>query len=348
MKKSYKLIISAVCMLLVIALAAVFGGCSLGDYIISGNGNGSYGDYTQVNLNLGNFSNDDEGASTEKVAAVAMTATYVVNCQITFSYTSQSMGWPYGGIYSKTETGKSSAGGTGFVISKDGYMITNAHVINVEDWSDYKNFEIVSREIRVAREGFDESYTCTIIAYNEQLDLALLKIDTNGKDVTFNNYLPFYRFGETATDDTDTLHYGETAIAVGNANGYGISVTKGVVSSPLRKFQNSDGTITQAIQTDAAINPGNSGGPLLNAFAAVIGVNSFKIVTTNTENMGYAIPAYVVTDFIDSLVDGTYDTANTTSATHGEAFSGKVDGLVYYVATTRAYTADSSNIVACN
>ena len=342
MKKSQKITV-AVCMLLVVTLVALLGGCTIGDHVISGNGN--YGDYTKISLNIGSFDKDDESTSTEKVATIAMTSTYVVSCDITFTYTSQSMGWPYGGIYSKTETGKSSAGGTGFVISKDGYLVTNAHVINVEDWSNYKNFSIVSREIHVAREGLNESYSCTIIAYNEQLDLALLKIDTNGKQVDFN-YLPFYKFAETSDNDNNTLHYGETAIAVGNANGYGISITKGVVSAPLRRFQNNDGTITKAIQTDAAINPGNSGGPLLNSFASVIGVNSFKIVTSSTENMGYAIPSYVVTEFLDSLVDGTYDKTNTVSATHGVAFSGDVSDLVYYVATSRAYLSDGSNVVA--
>lgn len=342
MKRSNKITV-AVCLLLVLTLCTVLSGCALGDYVISGNGN--YGDYTKINLNIGSFNNDDESTSTEKVATIAMTSTYVVSCDITFTYTSQSMGWPYGGIYSKTETGKSSAGGTGFVISKDGYLVTNAHVINVEDWSNYKNFTIVSREIHVAREGMNESYSCTIVAYNEQLDLALLKINTEGKDVDFN-YLPFYKFAETSDNGSDTLHYGETAIAVGNANGYGISITKGVVSAPLRRFQNSDGTITKAIQTDAAINPGNSGGPLLNSFASVIGVNSFKIVTSSTENMGYAIPSYVVTEFLDSLVDGTYDKTNTISSTHGEAFSGTVSDLVYYLTTSRAYTSDGSNVVA--
>lgn len=346
MKKRTKIAISAICIAMIAVVCFTLGACTLGDYNIfdDRNNNSTYGNYTKVNLNIGNFNTDDEGSSTEKVAAIAMSATYVVNCQITFSYTQQTMGYPYGGIYSKTVTNTSSAGGTGFIVSKDGYIITNAHVINVEDWQNYRNFAIISREIYVAREGIEESYTCSIVAYNEQLDLALLKIDTNGNDVEFN-YLPFYDFEETTENGKDTLHYGETAIAIGNANGYGISITKGVISAPIRNFRTSNNTVTKAIQTDAAINPGNSGGPLCNAYAAVVGVNSFKIVTDSTENMGYAIPAYVVTEFLDSLATGTYDATNTTSATHGQAFDQTVQ-VEYFLATTRAYTADGSNVIS--
>lgn len=347
MKKSTKITLVATSLLLIVVMAIACCGCALTDNNLfnnGGNGSDTYGDYTRIDVNVPSYNTDAECEATEKVANIAMAATYEITCNITFSYTARSMGWIGGGGSYYTQQGTSQSQGTGFVISTDGYMITNAHVINVENWSEYSNFKIVSREIYVAREEMNEKYKCTIVAYNETLDLALLKIDTEGKEVKLN-VLPFFDFTETPTDGKQTLHYGETAIAVGNANGYGISVTKGVISAPLRKFSNSDGSITKAIQTDAAINPGNSGGPLLNAYAAVVGVNSFKIVTTNTENMGYAIPAYVVTDFIDSLVDGTYDKKSTISSTHGTAFSGTVD-VTYWLATTRAYNADGSNLVA--
>ncbi len=347
MKKSTKIWLATTSLLLIAVIAVACCGCALTDNNLFPNGSSgsdTYGNFTKINVNVPSYNTDPEGEATQKVANIAMAATYEVSCKITFTYTVRSMGWLGGGGSYYSQQGSSQSQGTGFVVSKDGYMITNAHVINVENWSEYSNFNIVSREIYVAREDMNEKYKCTIVAYNETLDLALLKIDTEGQNVELN-ILPFFDFKEVATEGKQSLHYGETAIAVGNANGYGISVTKGVISAPLRKFKNSDGTITRAIQHDAAINPGNSGGPLLNAYAAVVGVNSFKIVTTNTENMGYAIPSYVVTDFIDSLVDGTYDKTATISSTHGTAFNGTVD-VTYWLATTRAYSENGSNLVA--
>ena len=89
-------------------------------------------------------------------------------------------------------------------------------------------------------------------------------------------------------------------VAIGNANGYGISVTQGVVSAPYRNFTSS-GINTVAIQTDAAINEGNSGGPLANKYGAIIGINSFKTVTSTSESLGFAIPSYVVLSYIEEV-----------------------------------------------
>lgn len=347
MKRMTKSALVATSVLLIVVLTVALCGCSLSDFPLFGggsSGNSTYGNFNKLNIDVDSYDTDPDGSNTTKVAGIAMAATYEISCDITFTYTTRSYG--FGGTSYRTAEGTSSASGTGFAIDEDGYMITNAHVINVEDWSNYTNFAIMSRTVYAAREDINERFKCEIIAYNEQLDLALLKIDTEGQTANLN-YLPFFDFAETSANGKMTLNYGETAIAIGNANGYGISITKGVVSAPLRRFQNSNGTVTLAVQTDAAINPGNSGGPLCNAYAAVIGVNSFKIVTTNTENMGYAIPSYVVTEFIDSLINGTYDTAKTVSSTHGKAFSGTVD-VTYYLATSRAYTSDGSNLVSNN
>lgn len=352
MKKRVLMCVS--CLILTLLMALTLVGCGLDEFTLFNSSKGSSSSQTsstfqKVDVGVNNYSVDDEGTTTEKVAAIAMAATYELTCEISYKYNVRTMsGYWYGGgsgSYYST-TGSSKAQGTGFVISKDGYMITNAHVINVEDSDQLNGFSIVSRKITAKRAQLDESYECEIVAYNEDIDLALLKVVVKDGDTNDFNYLPFFDFTdiETATDGQQTLHYGETAIAIGNANGYGISITKGVISAPLRKFSNSDGTITRAIQTDAAINPGNSGGPLCNAYAAVVGVNSFKIVEDSTENMGYAIPGYVVTQFIDSLADGTYDKTATISSTHGVAYTDTVD-VKYYAATTRAYCADGSNLV---
>ncbi len=285
MKRMTKSALVATSVLLIVVLTVALCGCSLSDFPLFGggsSGNSTYGNFNKLNINVDSYDTDPDGSNTTKVAGIAMAATYEISCDITFTYTTRSYG--FGGTSYRTAEGTSSARGTGFAIDEDGYMITNAHVINVEDWSNYTNFTIVSRTVYAAREGINERFKCEIIAYNEQLDLALLKIDTEGQTANLN-YLPFFDFAETSANGKMTLNYGETAIAIGNANGYGISITKGVVSAPVRRFQSSNGTFTLAVQTDAAINPGNSGGPLCNAYAAVIGVNSFKIVTTNTEYM---------------------------------------------------------------
>lgn len=347
MKRRCNILLSVI---VIVVLAFALTACSLSDLPLfdgskTDDSQQAHGTVTKLDVNVPSYNTDQEGEVAEMVASVAMAATYEVSCDITFSYKVRTMGSWYGQSSWYSTTGTSSAQGTGFVVSKDGYMITNAHVINVEDWSSMKDFSIVSRKIYVSRAETDEKLECEIVAYNETLDLALLKVQAVNADAEFN-FLPFFDFVERsqATNGQQVLRYGETAIAIGNANGYGISITKGVVSAPLRQFDDGNGGVTKAIQTDAAINPGNSGGPLCNAFAAVIGVNSFKIVTSSTENMGYAIPGYVVTDFLDSLAEGTYDRSATTSATHGTAYSGTVK-VAYSLATSRAYQSDGSNLV---
>jgi serine protease Do len=102
--------------------------------------------------------------------------------------------------------------------------------------------------------------------------------------------------------NSDTLRIGETAIAIGNALGYGQSTTVGVISALGREVNSSDGTKMTLIQTDAAINPGNSGGALLNAKGEVVGINNMKYADTDVEGMGYAIPISVAIPIINELM----------------------------------------------
>lgn len=100
--------------------------------------------------------------------------------------------------------------------------------------------------------------------------------------------------------DSEKVQVGETAIAIGNALGYGQSVTTGIVSATGRTL---DGVSGKLIQTDAAINPGNSGGALLNAKGEVIGINTAKVATDAVEGMGYAIPISSASDVIKNLMN---------------------------------------------
>lgn len=338
------------CVLLALVLTFLFIGCGVvslplfnNDKNGNGSGSGDYDNVSRIDTNVKDYNVADDATVGEKVSAIAMTATYELTCEIEYTYKVYSMGFGFSQGGWKTTSSSQKAQGTGFVVDENGYMITNAHVINVEDSDELNNFSITRRTVYAARADVNEKLECQVVAYNEDVDLALLKILKTSDDDTFN-FLPFFNYVErqSAKDGDLVLNYGEQVIAIGNANGYGISVTMGVVSAPLRQFASGNGSVTKAIQIDAAINPGNSGGPLCNSFAAVIGVNSFKIVESNTENMAYAIPGYVVTDFLEQLKNGTYTSA-MQSSTHGVAFSGTSD-VTYYLANSREYKADGSNL----
>jgi S1-C subfamily serine protease len=170
----------------------------------------------------------------------------------------------------KTEK-REIGGGTGFVVSEDGLVITNNHV--VEDTE--AEYTVILNN--AAKE------TATVLARDADKDLALIRIPATGLAA-----LPLA--------DSETVRPGQTAIAIGNALAeFENTVSVGVVSGLARNVTAKDGqtgrtiTIDNVIQTDAAINPGNSGGPLLNLKAEVIGINT--AIVSGAENIGFAIPA---------------------------------------------------------
>lgn len=171
--------------------------------------------------------------------------------------------------------------GSGFVISADGYVLTNAHVVSDAD-------EILVR-LNDRRE-----LTAELIGSDPQTDVALLKIDANN--------LPVLNLG-----DSDALQVGEWVAAIGSPFGFDHSVTAGIVSAINRTLPRD--TYVPFIQTDVAINPGNSGGPLFNLEGEVIGINS-QIFTRSGGFMGlsFAIPINVAMDVADQLrEDGQVD-----------------------------------------
>ena len=176
-----------------------------------------------------------------------------------------------------------SATGTGFVISKDGYIVTNDHVVDGAS----------SVKVKV---GDGKTQSARIVGTDQSTDLALLKVDTNGKD------LPPLTFG-----DSNGVKVGDPTYAIGNPFGLSRTLTTGVVSALQRQIEAPDGfTINDVIQTDAALNPGNSGGPLLDANGNVIGVNS-QIETgtgsasTGNVGIGFAIPSNTVRNVVEQL-----------------------------------------------
>lgn len=170
--------------------------------------------------------------------------------------------------------------GTGVIFTQDGYILTNAHVI------------VGGTECYVVLIS-GESYEAKLVGFDEEKDLAVIKVDGHG--------LPAAQFG-----DSDALTVGDTVYAIGNPLGVNLrgTLTDGIVSAINRDVY-VDGVTMTLIQTNAALNNGNSGGPLINVYGQVIGINTMKMgssTTTSVEGLGFAIPiasaAYMINDLI--------------------------------------------------
>ncbi len=197
---------------------------------------------------------------------------------------------PFGGMfpgffqtptYKQNGTEKKQLGsGSGFLISADGLIVTNRHVVTEKD----AVYEVMLNN--------GKKYTATVLARDAVLDVALVKINATG--------LPYLELS-----DSDTLEVGQSVIAIGNALGeFKNTVSVGVVSGLSRSITAGDGfgqseRLDKVIQTDAAINPGNSGGPLLNLSGQVIGIN--VAVVQGSSNVGFALPVNSVKSAIDSV-----------------------------------------------
>lgn len=188
-------------------------------------------------------------------------------------------------------SGTSIGTGTGIVMSEDGYIITNAHVVVTSEYGT----KITAQKVTVVLSDQSE-HEAEIIGADTKTDLAVLKIDPKGVDL-----VPA-EFG-----NSDELEEGELAVAIGNPLGFELygSTTCGIISA-LNRTITTDNDSLSLIQTDAAINPGNSGGPLINSFGQVIGINSNKIVSSQVEGIGFAIPINEAKPIIDDLINKGY------------------------------------------
>jgi serine protease Do len=162
--------------------------------------------------------------------------------------------------------------GSGFLISREGYILTNEHVVDGAD------------EIKVRLDD-GRSFTAAVKGQDSKLDIALLKIDAGGE-------LPAARLG-----DSEALEVGEWVMAIGNPFGLSETVTVGIVSAKGRVI--GAGPYDNFIQTDASINPGNSGGPLFNSQGLVVGINS--AIVSGGQGIGFAIPINAVKDILPQL-----------------------------------------------
>lgn len=180
-------------------------------------------------------------------------------------------------IFSRV-TSTATAEGSGVIISDDGYILTNNHVISTSSNSTSSFYTVgEAAKITVSLYNDDTTYDAKVIGTDEQTDLAIIKIEKTG--------LTAAELG-----DSDTLQVGEWCMAIGNPLGMQSSVTTGSVSALNRKVTDSDGKSYTLIQTDTAINEGNSGGALVNSKGQVIGINTLKASGTGVEGLGFAIP----------------------------------------------------------
>lgn len=189
------------------------------------------------------------------------------------------------GMFGYTQQYEAEGSGSGIIIGENDselLMVTNNHVV-----SDATTVNVTFAD--------GESYEAQVKSTDSDTDLAIVVVKLSDiKESTMN------QIKITTIGDSDSLKVGEQVVAIGNALGYGQSVTTGIVSAKDRT--NSTNT-TPLIQTDAAINPGNSGGALLNMKGEVIGINSSKYSDTTVEGMGYAIPITAVQDRLDDLMN---------------------------------------------
>lgn len=167
--------------------------------------------------------------------------------------------------------------GSGFIISDNGYILTNQHVIDN------------ASSITVHLANLESTFNAQVVGQDYELDLAILKIDSNNK------------YSTLVLGDSNNIRAGEWVVAIGNPYGLDHTVTVGVISAKGRPINIENRVYKNLIQTDAAINPGNSGGPLLNTQGEVIGINT--AVNAQAQGIGFAISVNTAKEIINELIE---------------------------------------------
>ena len=220
-----------------------------------------------------------------QVVEEAMPAVVAVASTAVYQMPDFGFGWFFGGGSQSYEVPSS---GSGIIIGENDtelLIVTNNHV--VQDTVSLKITFVDDAAVDAAVKGTDTD-----------TDLAVISVPLDQIPQETKEKIAVARLG-----DSDGLKVGQGVIAIGNALGYGQSVTVGYVSALNREIKTSDGNTRVLLQTDAAINPGNSGGALLNMKGEVIGINAAKYSSTEVEGIGYAIPVSSVQDILDELMN---------------------------------------------
>lgn len=220
-----------------------------------------------------------------QVVEEAMPAVVAVASTAVYQTPDFGFGWFFGGGSQSYEVPSS---GSGIIIGENNtelLIVTNNHVVQ----------DTVSLKITFVD---DAAVDAVIKGTDTDTDLAVISVPLDQIPQETKEKIVVARLG-----DSDGLKVGQGVIAIGNALGYGQSVTVGYVSALNREIKTSDGNTRVLLQTDAAINPGNSGGALLNMKGEVIGINAAKYSSTEVEGIGYAIPVSSVQDILDELMN---------------------------------------------
>ena len=256
----------------------------------------------EAKLNMADAVNtsSDASASTEEGAAGSSSVAAIADAAmpslvaITNQSVQEMMNW-----FGQSQAYESQSSGSGIIIGQTDtelLIVTNNHVVDGAQTLSVGFIDETAAKAQV--KGTDAEHDIAVISVN----LSDLSADTLSQ-------IKVIQVGSSAD-----LQVGEQVVAIGNALGYGQSVTTGIVSA-LNRPVTIDGVTNTLIQTDAAINPGNSGGALLNMSGQLVGINSAKYSDTTVEGMGYAIPVDDVTDIIESLMNRT---ARTQKASEGQ------------------------------
>lgn len=247
-----------------------FGGGTIGGYLA--NRTGSFTNGTNKVVDSTSYSAPEFLSSSDGSLTVSEAFEKVKPAVVTISITSIQSGK---GMFSQQVEGI----GSGFIINEEGYILTNYHVVEG------------STDVTVIL-STGEEVTATVVNYDEKKDIAMVKLAEGTK-------VP----AVAELGDSDAAYPGEDVLAIGTplSKSFASTLTKGIVSAVGREVETSTGITMNLIQTDTAINPGNSGGPLINTKGQVIGINSMKLVTTDVEGIGFAIPINEAKDRIETL-----------------------------------------------
>ena len=199
-----------------------------------------------------------------------------------------------------SSSGSGTSTGTGVILSEDGYIVTNYHVIE-----DGTRITVLLHD--------DREFSAWIVGSDPATDLAVLKIEAD--DLTGATF-----------GDSDVLQVGDSVAAIGDPLGieYRGTMTNGIISA-INRNMNIDGRLMNLIQTNAALNSGNSGGPLINSYGQVIGINTVKIGAftdkAGVEGIGFAIPSATVTDIVNQIIEMGYVSGRPSIGFSGEGIS---------------------------
>lgn len=239
------------------------------------------GEETSAKLNTTNVVADSSGTGTDDVASIAE---QVLPSIVAIDVTSQTTNQTFFGPQTSEQTGSAS----GIIIAEKNnkmYIATNNHVVE-----DSTSVKIIFHDESTAE--------ATVKGTDSSTDLAVVEVDMSKLSADTKKNVKIATIG-----DSDATKVGERAIAIGNALGYGTSVTVGYVSAKDREIGEEDSASVKLIQTDAAINPGNSGGALVNSRGEVIAINSAKFASEEIEGMGFAIPMKTAEPILEDLMN---------------------------------------------